>query len=143
MRMQGLALLGSVLLVGHVSGAVADVCDEATLRAALSAGGHIQLKCNGTIALSNTLTITTNCVVDATGYDITLDGGGQMRVLHVVSGAELTLRGIRISGGRSTNGGGIFNEGKLVLGACKIIGNVAVGTPGVTNARAAAVGGGG
>lgn len=136
-------LLGSVLLVGNVSAAVVEVCDEPTLRAAISAGGHVQLLCNGTIPLSNTLTITTNCVVDATGCDVTLDGGGQVRVLHVISGAELTLLNIRISGGRSTNGGGIFNEGKLVLGGCKIIGNAAVGTPGVANVHAPAVGGGG
>jgi hypothetical protein len=58
-------------------------CDEATLRAALEAGGTVTLACNGTILLTNTLVITKDVVLDGTGRNVTLDGGGVVRVLLV------------------------------------------------------------
>jgi hypothetical protein len=50
------------------------------------------------------------------------------RVFHVLPRAQLTLRNIAITGGASAgDGGGIWNEGTLIMRECAILGNCAVG----------------
>jgi hypothetical protein len=116
------------LFVSETSAAIIDVCDEPALRAAVSVGGHVRFNCNGTITLSNTLTIATNCVIDANGQGVSIDGGSRVQVLHVLPGFQVTLLNLQISGGRGTNGGGICNEGALLLSNCTLFGNTAIGS---------------
>jgi len=44
--------------------------DEASLRAALAGGGTVTFDCDGTITLANTLVITNDTTVDASGHTI-------------------------------------------------------------------------
>jgi hypothetical protein len=126
MKAVGLGILVATRVLSGYAGTVA-VCDEPALRAALSQGGNVAFQCSSTIILSNTLIIVTNCVIDASGYNVTLHGGNRVRVFQVAPGVELTLLNLAISGGRSSRGGGIYNAGKLTVGNCRIIGNVATG----------------
>ena len=121
-------------------------CTEANLLAAMSGGGHITFACDGAIALSNIVTITTNTLLDASGHQITLQGsGGGLFVVNpnvIFSVANLVITngnpGIRNSGGfvnatncmflgnTSARGGAIKNEsGEIFLSACLFTNNSA------------------
>ncbi len=110
-------------------------CEDQSLQTAVNQGGIVQLTCDGIYALSSTLTIAHDTTLDASGHDVTLDGRGVFRVLHVNPGISLTVINLTISHGRSTNGGGIYNDGGTVtLLGCVLAGNRAMsvpGTPGV------------
>ncbi len=116
-------VLASIFLAGSASSAVVNVCDEASLRAALVGGGTITFGCDGTITLTNTLVISSDTVLDATGRNVTLSGGGSNRVLTINTGVTFTATNLIIANGRSTNGAGIFNEGNLRLINCQVISN--------------------
>src|SRR5262245_30707411 len=105
-------------------------CDEASLRAAIAQGGEIQFNCDGTIVLTSTLVITNDVTLDATGHTVTLSGGGGVRVLKVAADASATLRHVTITQGRSSQGAGIFNQGRLRLDRCVLTANQAIGQTG-------------
>jgi hypothetical protein len=71
--------------------ATVSTCDEAGLRAALSGGGTVTFACDGVIALSNTITIANETILDGTGHSITISGGGAVRVFQVSTGVSFTL----------------------------------------------------
>jgi hypothetical protein len=50
-------------------------------------------------------------------------GTPDFRIFTVVAGADVTLDGLTITGGRADDGGGISNSGTLALGSCAITGN--------------------
>ena len=65
---------------------------------------------------------------------ITVDAGNGSRVFEIGPSAEVTLRGLRITGGATheatlgtdgESGGGILNEGTLTLDRCQVFGNTA------------------
>ena len=106
-------------------------CDEQLLQTAVNQGGAVQLNCDGIYALSNTLTISHDTTIDASEHQVTLDGRGVFRVFHVNPGISLTLIHLTIAHGRSTNGGGIYNDGGTVtLLGCVLASNVAMSVPG-------------
>ena len=113
-----------------VHGATVTTCDEANLLAALS-DSTVNFACDGTITLSNTITITKDTVLDGTGHSVTVSGSNAVRVFQVNPGVSLTLNKLTIADGRSTNGAGIFNEGTLTLSGCVLSNNAAVGQPGL------------
>ena len=101
-----------------------NTCDEAGLRTALSGGGTINFACDGTIALTNTLTITANTVLDGSGRNVTISGNGAVRVFQVTAGVSLSVTNIQIADGFvHGNGAGILNEGTLTLTDCSLTGN--------------------
>ncbi len=59
-----------------------------------------------------------------------LQGTGGCRVLSVAAGVIASLQRLRITGGGSDIGAGIFNEGELTLTDCTITGNEANGNGG-------------
>ncbi|MBL9136272.1 MAG: hypothetical protein JNK85_10405 [Verrucomicrobiales bacterium] len=90
-------------------------CQESDLRAAVSTGGYVRLACDGIFALSQSLRIATNVVLDAQGYDLSISGRGAVRVLEVAAGAELTLIQVKVVEGFSaTRGAGLENAGGTV-----------------------------
>jgi outer membrane protein assembly factor BamB len=89
--------------------------NEAALRAALNKGGTVTLACDGTILLANTLLITKDVVLDGTGRNVTLDGGGAVRVLLVQTNIRFTLRNVTVTRGRADQGGGLLNNGGSVV----------------------------
>ena len=68
--------------------------DEAALRAALSGGGTVTFACDGTIVLANTLVISQDTVLDASGHNITISGNNQVRVFQVETNVALSLKKI-------------------------------------------------
>ena len=69
---------------------------------------------NQTIVLQQgELTVASDVTVDGGDLGITIDANGASRVLHLQGGAEVTLDGLTLTGGRTTdddfedNGGGI------------------------------------
>jgi hypothetical protein len=92
-------------------------CTESGIREAIAAGGGpLRFTCDGptTIQTSREIFISKNVILDAEG-NLTLDGGGDHRVLNVQ--AEVTLDGITVTRGYigNGNGGGIANGGTLTL----------------------------
>jgi hypothetical protein len=112
-------------------GGVVTNCTEAALRAAIAGGGTATFACDGTIVLANTISITTNTVLDGTGHQITISGGGNLRVFYVGVNATLGLVNLTVANGFSANGGGaIFNTGSLNANNCQFVHNMAVGCSG-------------
>ncbi len=95
-------------------GATVTVCDEASLRAALSTGEEAVFGCDGTIVLSNTLVISTSTKLNGNGHQVVLSGNGMIRVIEVNPGVVFTVDGVGIANGVSTNGAGIYNHGSTV-----------------------------
>ena len=127
--------------IGPVSTAI--VTNEATLRSALAGSANVRGRIirfdqsldGQTITLDGTqLTIpaTTNGLfIDASDLPdgLTIDAGGQSRVMQVSEGATAALYGLTLTGGKDGSsggfGGGIFVDSgsSLTLAACTISGN--------------------
>ena len=54
---------------------------------------------------------------------VIFDANGQSRVFSVKANASVSLRGIAITGGIAQLGGGIYNDGTLVVANCTLFGN--------------------
>jgi hypothetical protein len=119
---------------------------QGSLQAAIESGAPVTFGFDGTILLTNSITIERDTVIDATGRSIRLDGDGKIRHFVVGKGATLRLINLTLENGRhlvgdgSTNnvglpgfGGSIHNsEGQLDLRLCRFINNHAVGANGYT-----------
>lgn len=150
-------ILLMLLPLGFQAGGVVTTCTEAALRAAMAGGGMVTFACDGTITLSNTITIGADTVLDGTGQEITLSGGGSVRALSNGPGLTLTLLSLTIADGMSSagggggvyvagllnatnctfrdngaiwNGGAICNEGTVNVSCCAFLRNQAVGVNG-------------
>src|SRR5688500_13097004 len=116
-------LLGWLLLIGlppaSFAEGVVNSCTEADLRAALAGGGTVTFACDGIISLANTLEITSNTVIDGSGRDVTISGGGAVRIFSVASGTQFVLAGINIVNGRHTaEAAALLNSGTVTLRGC-------------------------
>lgn len=130
-----MAIAALVLLAGHPALRGADIatCDEASLLAAVRAGGSHTLSCSGTITLSAAIPVTNSVQLIATG-DVILKPSGVSRVFEVMTNASLTLSNVTVSGGHSTNQGGgailVARLGQVTLLSCTLSNNVAQGEDG-------------
>jgi hypothetical protein len=61
---------------------------------------------------------------------VTLSGGNAHRVFTVASGAKVALKSLTIADARASRGGGIANQGELVVKGVTFTGNVAEGNGG-------------
>jgi energy-coupling factor transporter ATP-binding protein EcfA2 len=93
-----------------------------------------------TITLSSELVIDKNLAISGPGKEaLTINGGGQTRVFHVMKGAVAAISGLTITNGLhdtsdATGGAGILNEGELLLDKSIISSNHAGNGGGITNA---------
>lgn len=113
--MRVVLLAAALLLLVLVSSAsdvsaegVVTSCTDQNLRRALVGGGLVTMRCNGIIALRDELVIEADTTIDGDSWDVTISGGGAVRVFNVTPGTTLNLRQITIADGHATNGGGIF-----------------------------------
>jgi predicted outer membrane repeat protein len=99
-----IALAGLCMANNTIFGAV-NVCDEASLRAAVAAGGHITFNCDATILITSTLVVTQNVTLDASGRSVALSGN-RVRIVEVTNGATLQLINLTLDRGlaEGTNG---------------------------------------
>lgn len=134
----GLALAVSPARAG---GTLTD-CNPEDFSIAISTGGLVNFASSDcTVNLGGPITIVSNTVIDATGHTIIVDGGSN-RIFNVSANVSLTLIGLRLTNGRSTNGGALFiNPGAtVVLTNCVLSGNGAIGPDGTNGISA--IGGG-
>jgi hypothetical protein len=83
--------------------------------------------------------ITNNVTIDAGTNFILFQGNGVARLFYVYPNASLTLNKLELTGGVSTNGGAIYNEGTLIISNCLLTGNLATNSSG-TNGGSGPVG---
>ena len=105
------AATGSPAILNVVEDLVVTNSAEADLRAAMTAGGKVDLACDGTITLVDTIAIESETVLDGSGHHVTISGGNAVRVFSVATNVNLTLINVTIAEGNCTNGAGIFNDG--------------------------------
>jgi hypothetical protein len=110
----GPAALAGLLLIQPATGwagGVVTTPTEAALRAAIAGGGRVTFVCDGTVTLSTTVTNSLDTVFDATGHQVTINGGDLVRVFYVQTNVTLIINNLTIAQGRSTtSGAGIFND---------------------------------
>lgn len=123
------------LVVDTLGDAGDGACDpgSCTLRdAIIAANGNadanvITFTVDGTIVLQSTLTVGNDLIIDGTGHNIAISGDNKHRVFHLVAGNNtpvLEIKSLRISIGKSANGGGFFNDGgELLVTDAEILGN--------------------
>src|SRR5450759_4051405 len=100
---------------------------ETNLRAAMAGGGTVTFACDGTITLSNTITISADTILDGSGHQITISGNNSVRVFHVNNDVSFTAMNLTIANGRSTDGAGILNSGSVKLQNCVFTANTVRG----------------
>jgi fibronectin-binding autotransporter adhesin len=122
-----------LLLAGGLSHAsTVTVCDEANLRAAIQNGGTVDFACDGTIVLTNEITISQDAILDANGHAVTISGNNAVRVFVVNSGINFSMIGLTVVQGTIVGGfaGALFNDGNVTLQNCIFSGHSSVGSEG-------------
>ncbi len=112
---------------------IVDNVAGANLQTALDAGGTVTFPTDTSITVTNTLLIKRDVVIDGTGRNITLSGGGTngFRIFYVTNDVSLTLVHVTVSNGKAPLGGAIYNDlGRVQLSDCTLSGNRGTGTPG-------------
>ncbi|HLY26863.1 MAG TPA: hypothetical protein VKQ72_11020, partial [Aggregatilineales bacterium] len=101
-------------------------CTESALRAAIQAGGPIELRQNCTYRLSMNLpTISSDTVLHGNGA--TIDGGHLYRLLSTFGKLSLSVDHLTLQNGYYGEGAAIFlPEGDLVVSDCIFNGNHAI-----------------
>lgn len=105
-------------------------CSEAGIRQAIAATSvyEADVRCppgGAVIPISSEIVIDRSMILNGFGL-LTLDGGGDHRVISIAPRASVELLGIRVqNGGGVETGGGIFNEGFLRLTDVVVTGNTA------------------
>jgi hypothetical protein len=61
---------------------------------------------------------------------VTISGNNASRVFQIDSGVTASLSGLAITGGRASQGGGLYNLGTAMLTNCTVSGNTAGGSGG-------------
>ena len=115
------------------------------MRAALNHTNKVVFACDGTIVLSNTISIDAKTILDASGHRVTISGNNAVQVFNVLGNGDLTLSNLVIADGRvvgaaappnsnaageSASGGAVVNQGVLNLVNCTFTNNSAVGGAG-------------
>ena len=81
----------------------------------------------GPLVLSNT---SGEITITGPAAGVTISGGGTSGVFHVDPGVTAAMSGLTITQGSSTVGGGLYNQGTIILTGCTISGNSAHNTGG-------------
>jgi hypothetical protein len=85
---------------------------------------------NGTNGPNGLPAILSNITINGNGAVIEAGGLTPFRILYVSSGADLVMADVTIEQGDSTAGGGVYNDGTLVLSNDMFTGNSATGNGG-------------
>src|SRR5688500_13489998 len=113
--------------------------NEQALRNAVAIGGHVKLCFNGTITVTQAITITKDVALDATARLVTISGNNATRIFNVETNVTLALTNLTLTGGMHRGsdrpngglpgyGGAIWNHGgTLVISHCALTNNVAFG----------------
>jgi hypothetical protein len=143
-----IALLLALAQAAFAAGIVTNNTDTA-LRAALVGGGTVTFATDGTIALTNTISIASPTVIDGTGHSVVISGGYAVRLFQIEPNVSFTLISLTLADGlaRGTNGGpaidggpgeggAIYSSGNLSALNCAFLSNIAQGGEGGTGTNA-------
>ncbi|HTI97718.1 MAG TPA: choice-of-anchor Q domain-containing protein [Dongiaceae bacterium] len=105
---------------------------DAALRTALAGGGTVTFAGDGTITLTNGLSIASDTVIDGTGHHVTISGGGTNQIFNVSAGVSLTLKRLTVADGYADAdfgklGGALINSGITIIADCTFSNNIATG----------------
>lgn len=122
-------------------------CTEAALLAAIQQGGPIRFECDGVIGLSQSVTVTKDLQLDATGHSVALDGRGSNGIFDVFASSVVFSNLVFTNAVRVGMRAGVSSRyapaddgrgGALVLhystasvSACRFAFNQTIGGPGV------------
>ncbi len=123
---------------GAFAAGVVTSANESSLTTAMAGGGTVTFAVNGTIYLTNTIVVSNNTVLDATGYNVAVDGSNAVSLFAVNSNVSFTLKGLTLANGLAQatfiqnavsggNGGALSNAGSLQVIGCVLSNNAAVG----------------
>ena len=139
----------AVLVVTNGGGAtnVVNTPTDAALRAAVVAGGWVSLACNGTITLTNAITLTKNVQLDASSVSLIVSGGGSNRIFYVPAGITLSATNLMLANGvyhpadssTPADGGAIYNNGTVNLTGCTLTNNAVTNSQGGQVIRGGAI----
>jgi hypothetical protein len=110
-------------------------CSEAALRAEMAGGGTVTFGCDGTITLANTITNSTDVILDGSGHGVVIAGSNGVRVFWVGTNTSLGLVNLTITSGQVPSGAGyggaaIMNSGGTVnANNCWFAGSVISNSP--------------
>ncbi len=125
-------LLSVLLVLSAVTSSRADVPTVITNDlSVITNGGAFTFQTNGTFTLTNSIAIVTNTQIDATGLNVILSGGNVTRIFAITN-ATLTLTGLQITGGKSSQGAAIYNKSGTLMAS-----NVVFAKNNATNGPAA------
>jgi hypothetical protein len=134
--------LGTLPRVARAAGVVGtgtpESCTDAAFTAALAGGGLVTFNCGPSLAnlIVTEKTVAIDTVIDG-GAGVLLSGEVGNRMFTVNAGVSLTLRHLRMTNGRGTNGGAILNYGTLTAEDTFFLGNRAVRGGALYNAAGA------
>jgi len=128
------------------SGVVSSATQNA-LQTCMNGGGTVTFAINGTIYLTDTIVVSNNTLLDATGHSVAISGSNLVQIFVVQSNTTLTITNLTFENGLiqsfDTNigsaGGAISNAGTMAVTSCLFVGNGALGVTGVSGAYGGAV----
>jgi hypothetical protein len=100
-------------------GGVVTTFTPAALQTALAGGGTVTFAGSGTITLSSSLSITQDTTIEVGGHQVTLSGGGAVRLFQVTN-ANFRLHGLTLADGRVLGAPGAVasSAGQDAAGGC-------------------------
>jgi len=108
------AVTSAPVLLSVVPAGVVAHSTEADLRLAMAQGGRVTFAGDGTITLTNTITVELNTELDGSGHQVTISGNGAVRVFAVNTNVSFTVSNLTIADGTSVGGSAILNLGGTV-----------------------------
>ncbi|MEY2408938.1 MAG: hypothetical protein QOF48_1608 [Verrucomicrobiota bacterium] len=139
-----MSLLAVVALVPRPAraDAVLNECSQHALESALAQGGVVTANCDGTLLLTNPITVALSATLNASGHRLTIsspagtNSTNGTRLFQVNPGVSFSLINLTLTAGRATNGGAIYNNrGILSLEDCVLSNNLAIGRSGTGGGR--------
>ena len=108
-------------------------CDRVAFFRTVRSGGYYAFAGDAVIIITNSLVVSNDVTIDATGHDVVLSGGHTNRLFKVNPGVRCSLVGLTIADGKADRGGAIMNDGGVLdLRQVTFRGNQAV-SPGNAN----------
>src|SRR2546423_3497530 len=125
-----LALLVSMTIsetIPPLAAGVVNPCTDASLRAALAGGGIVTFECDGTIIVTNTITIDQDSVLDGSGHAVAISGDKRFRIFQVNTGVTFTAKALTIANGSNqgpAGAGGVPAGGGFGAGILNLAGTL-------------------
>jgi hypothetical protein len=125
-------------VVNNIGDTTMGVCNQSmcslpdAIAFAAASGDTITFSVTGTIYLNHYgMTIGKDLTISGPGAGIlSITGTGRYTVFHILAGKTVTISGLTITHGSSSNGGGIYNEGLLTLSQCTVSDHTVTGNGG-------------